>query len=160
MKQLHTILVFAQNKRGVLERIAMLIRKKMYNLEQITASDTDKDGIKRITIAFSHEESDKLPQIISQMNKIVEVIETKLVDPAMTIQREVALIKVKRPDNLSELLSLVQVFKGQVVHTMPDNLVIQVTGTTRTITEFLSVLRQDYTVLEFGSTGSVAMEQG
>jgi acetolactate synthase small subunit len=45
MSKLHTILVFAQNKRGVLERITMLIRRKMYNLETITASDTEVEGI-------------------------------------------------------------------------------------------------------------------
>ncbi len=158
MKKMHTILVFAQNKRGVLERISMLIRKKMYNLEQITASDTEIKGIKRLTISFSHEEGAKLPQIISQMKNIVEVIEVKLVDPEMSIQREVALIKIERPKNLPELISLANIFEAKVVNTSGKNLILEVTGSPTKIDDFLNML-SPYKILKYGSSGSVAIEK-
>ena len=157
MRKLHTILVFAQNRRGVLERITMLIRKKMYNLEQITASDTEKKGIKRITISFSHEEGVKLPQIISQIHSVIEVIEVRLVDKNNCLQQEVALIKIKSPDNISEIIALSDLFESKVLHVSKADIVLQITASPDKIDEFLLILEK-FEILEIGRSGSVAME--
>lgn len=154
----YTILVFAQNRRGVLERITMLIRKKMYNLEQITASDTEKDDIKRLTISFSYKEAAKIPQIISQINKIIEVVKVKLVDPDFSIQREVALIKIKRPDNLSEIISIAQIFEARVVNAKQQDLIIEAIGNPEKLNDLISIL-EPYKILELGRGGAVAMEK-
>jgi acetolactate synthase I/III small subunit len=158
MSKLHTILVFAQNKRGVLERITMLIRRKMYNLETITASDTEQEGIKRITITFSQGDADKIPQIIVQIKKIVEVVSVKWVDDFQTIEREIALIKIKRPQNLSEITSLVDIFRGSVVSVSPESVVLQISGERKKTLSFIQALNQ-FEILEIGSSGIVAMER-
>jgi len=158
MSKLHTILVFAQNKRGVLERITMLIRRKMYNLETITASDTEVEGIKRITITFSQGDADKIPQIVSQINKIVEVVEIKAVDSQHTVQREVLLVKIARPQNLSEVTSLVDIFRGSVVDVSEKSVILQVAGDRHKTLGFLNALKQ-FQILEVGSSGIVAMEK-
>jgi len=158
MSKLHTILVFAQNKRGVLERITMLIRRKMYNLETITASDTEVEGIKRITITFSQGDADKIPQIVSQINKIVEVVEIKAVDSQHTVQREILLVKIARPQNLSEVTSLVDIFRGSVVDVSEKSVILQVAGDRHKTLGFLNALKQ-FQILEVGSSGIVAMEK-
>lgn len=158
MPKLHTILVFAQNRRGVLERITMLIRRKMYNLETITASDTEVDDIKRITITFSQGDADKIPQIAVQISKIVEVIDVKIVDKATTVEREILLVKIKRPANLSEVTSLVDVFRGNVVDVSENTLILQVAGTREKTTSFVRAIQQ-FEILEMGSSGIVAMEK-
>lgn len=159
MRKLHTVLLFAQNKRGVLERITMMIRKKMYNLEQITASDTEKEGIKRITISFSHEEEAKLEQIVSQLKTIVEVIEAKIVDNQVSLLREVAVIKIKRgSQNLSEIMALVDIFKAEVVFTKAEYIILQIVGTPQKIHDFVSSI-QPFGILEMGSSGGIAMEK-
>jgi acetolactate synthase I/III small subunit len=158
MKKSNTILVFAQNQRGVLERISMTIRKKMYNLEQITAGDSEIEGIKRLTISFSHEETDKLPQIINQLKKIVEVIDVKIVDQFNSFEREVALIKLKKPQDLSELLSLGQAFKSEIININEETVLIEITGDSQKINNFL-VLLKPYQILELGRSGLVTMEK-
>jgi acetolactate synthase-1/3 small subunit len=158
MRKMHTILVFAQNKRGVLERLTMVIRKKMYNLEQITASDTEKDGIKRLTISFSHEESEKIPQIISQIKNVVEVIDAHLVEPENTILREVGLFKIARPPHLSEILSLAGIFKAEVIYTTEKYLIIELVGSPAKIHDFKNLLKE-FKILEMGTSGGVAMEK-
>jgi acetolactate synthase I/III small subunit len=158
MKKSNTILVFAQNQRGVLERISMTIRKKMYNLEQITAGDSQIEGIKRLTISFSHEETSKLPQIINQLKKIVEIIDVKIVDQFNSFEREVALIKLKKPQNLSELLSLGQVFNSKLINVNEETVLIEITGDSQKINNFL-VLLKPYQILELGRSGLVAMEK-
>ncbi len=158
MSKLHTILVFAQNKRGVLERITMLIRRKMYNLETITASDTEVEGIKRITITFTQGDADKIPQIVVQINKIVEVISVKAVDSANTVEREILLVKIKRPQNLSEVTSLVNIFRGSVVDVSEQTVILQVAGERKKTLGFITALKQ-FEILEIGSSGIVAMEK-
>lgn len=158
MPKLHTILVFAQNKRGVLERITMLIRRKMYNLETITASDTETEGIKRITVTFTRGDADKIPQIVVQIKKIVEVISVKVVEEVNTIEREIALVKIKRPQNLAEVTSLVEIFRGSVVSVAPDNIVLQISGERKKTLSFINALAQ-FEILEIGSSGVVAMER-
>lgn len=158
MRKMHTILVFAQNKRGVLERLSMVIRKKMYNLEQITASDTEKDGIKRLTISFSHEESEKIPQIISQIKNVVEVIDAHLVQPENTVLREVGLFKIVRPTHLADILSLADIFKADVIYTTEKYLIIELVGSPAKIKDFENLLKE-YKILEMGTSGGVAMEK-
>ncbi len=158
MSKLHTILVFAQNKRGVLERITMLIRRKMYNLETITASDTEQEGIKRITITFTQGDADRIPQIIVQIKKIVEVISVKEVQETQTIEREIALVKIRRPQNLTEVTSLVDIFRGNVVSVTNDSVVLQISGEHRKTLSFINALRQ-FEILEIGSSGVVVMER-
>jgi acetolactate synthase-1/3 small subunit len=154
----HTVLVFAQNNRGVLERIAMMIRKKMYNLEQITASPTETPNISRLTISFSRNESSKLPQIVSQLKKIIEVVDVRIVDPATTVIREVALVKIKRPELVSELSSVIRMFKANVVFTSQDYIIAEMTGSPENIQHFLLFLKT-FEILEIGTSGGVAMEK-
>lgn len=158
MTKLHTILVFAQNKRGVLERVTMLIRRKMYNLETITASDTEIEGIKRITITFTQGDEAKIPQIVVQMKKIVEVISVKAVKSTDTVEREILLVKIKRPQNLSEITSLVDIFRGSVVDVSENSIILQIAGERKKTTSFINCLNQ-FEILEIGSSGIVAMEK-
>jgi acetolactate synthase I/III small subunit len=158
MKKTTTILVFAQNKRGVLERIAMLIRKKMYNLEQITASDTEREGIKRLTISFTHGGEIKSEQIVNQINKIIEVVEVKDVSEADVIQTEVCLIKIKRPKNISDITRLADVFRVSIVHVDEKSLIIQGVGTSKQNSALAEALK-DFGILEMGSSGYTVMEK-
>ena len=158
MQKSNTILVFAQNQRGVLERICMMIRKKMYNLEQITAGDTQQMGVKRLTITFSHKENDKLPQIVNQLKKIVEVLEVKVVDSNNSFERETALIKLKRPKELPELISLGQIFGSKIINLSDLDVILEVTGNPKKIDNFLSLLKS-YQILELGRSGPIAMEK-
>lgn len=153
----HRILVFAQNKRGVLERITMLIRRKMYNLEQITASDTERDGIKRITICFSHQEGAKLKQIALQIEKIVEVIEARIIDNETSFCREVGLIKIQKPKSMPELLKLTEMYSTEIIHVGDQDLIIQVVGTSRRIQDLIKLLK-DFGILEWSTSGGISME--
>ncbi len=153
-----TILVFAQNKRGVLERIAMLIRKKMYNLEQITASDTEKEGIKRLTISFTFDKDVKMDQIINQINKIIEVVEVKDVSDKGVVKSESVLIKIKRPKNLAEITKILDLFKVNIMHIDSKSIILQGVGGPEETGSLIEAMK-DYEILELGSSGFVAMEK-
>ena len=52
------ILAFMQNRPGVLNKISMLIRRKMYNVETITVCTTQQQAISRMTLTL-YEDSDE-----------------------------------------------------------------------------------------------------
>lgn len=154
--QQHTIVLFALNRRGVLERITMLIRKKMYNLEQITASDTEREGIKRVTITFSHKEGEKIPQIMKQLQKIVEVLEVVDMTSTSSIKVEVGLFKLAKPDHLGDISKICEIFGAKIVHLDKISVIIQGVGSSSHLQELFSAL-EPYQIIEYSTSGQVAM---
>ncbi len=156
-KKYHTILIFAENKRGVVERISMLIRRKRYNLEQITASDTEKKGIKRLTLSFSHKEGVRIPKIIKQIKKIIEVLEVSQVCQKKDITTEVALIKIAKPKDMSLLNKITSSENISIIKSSDDELIIQAVGNPERILDIKKQVEKDFDLKEFGSSGAVAM---
>jgi acetolactate synthase-1/3 small subunit len=68
------ILAFMLDRSGVLNKVFMLIRRKMINVDTITACATQQPGISRITLTLREESDDKALQLIKQMEKLTEVI--------------------------------------------------------------------------------------
>ena len=87
------ILAFMQNRPGVLNKISMLIRRKMYNVETITACATPMPGISRMTLTLYEDSDDKMAQVVRQIEKVTEVISARELDIDQSFWREVAIIK-------------------------------------------------------------------
>ena len=71
------ILIFTLNRSGVLNKIAMLIRRKMRNVDTITACATQQPGISRMTITLREDSDDKTLQVTKQIEKLTEVISAR-----------------------------------------------------------------------------------
>ena len=128
----------------------------MYNLEQITASDTEKKGIKRLTLSFSHKDGEKIPQIIKQIKKVVEVIDVSLVEEG-SILSEVGLIKIRHPEKMVALNKIIAVDNVKILNATDDDLIIQIVGSPEEIFDFKQEIESDFEIVEFGSSGAVAM---
>ncbi|MEN8688900.1 MAG: acetolactate synthase small subunit, partial [Desulfobacterales bacterium] len=89
------ILIFVLNRPGVLNKISMLIRRKMYNVETITACRTHRPGISRMTLTLFENSDDKMQQVIKQIEKVAEVLSAKELDVDGSFWREVAIIKLE-----------------------------------------------------------------
>ena len=87
------ILAFMQNRPGVLNKISMLVRRKMYNVETITACTTPQPGISRMTLTLYEDSDDKMAQVVRQVEKVTEVISAKELDIDQSFWREVAIVK-------------------------------------------------------------------
>ena len=61
------ILAFMQNRPGVLNKISMLVRRKMYNVETITVCTTPQPGISRMTLTLYEDSDDKMTQVVRQV---------------------------------------------------------------------------------------------
>ena len=78
------ILAFMQNRPGVLNKISMLVRRKMYNVETITVCTTTQPGISRMTLTLYEDSDDKMALVVRQIEKVTEVISAKELDIVLT----------------------------------------------------------------------------
>jgi acetolactate synthase-1/3 small subunit len=99
------ILAFMQNRPGVLNKISMLIRRKMYNVETITACTTQKPGISRMTLTLYEDSDDKMAQVVRQIEKVTEVISARELHIDRSFWREVAIVKFEADGDKMEQLT-------------------------------------------------------
>ena len=130
------ILAFVQNRPGVLNKMTMLIRRKMYNAETVTACKTHlRPGISRVT----------------------EVISAKELDIDQSFWREVAIVKTEA--DASQIESLERKFNFEILDRQNHGLfIIQVSGTEKKIDDFLHELGREK-IIEVARSGFTAIEK-
>ncbi len=152
----HTILAFMQDKPGVLNKIAMLLRRKMYNVDTLTVCKTETQGISRMTITLRTDDPLKVKHIVKQIEKVVEVISAENLDPDESFWREIALIKIKlansKFENLKINYDLKELSENDICR------VIQIAGTERYIDAFLGEVGKK-NVIEIARSGVTAMKE-
>ena len=151
------ILAFMLNRPGVLNKISMLIRRKMYNVETITACPTNKPGVTRMTLTLRQDSDDKMIQVIKQIEKITEVISAKELDIDQSFWREVAIVKAEVDGNHLEHLQ--ENYNFEILDRQNHELlIIQVAGTSKNVDDFLQELGRDK-VIEVARSGFTALEK-
>ena len=122
------ILIFVLNRSGVLNKISMLIRRKMYNVDTLTVCATLQPGISRITLTLREDSDPKALQVIKQLERMTEVISAKELDIDHSFWREVAIVKFEADD--SHLEKLKQNFPLEILDRRNhERIVAQIAGT-------------------------------
>jgi acetolactate synthase-1/3 small subunit len=156
-KKRRAILAFMQNRPGVLNKISMLIRRKMYNVETITACTTQKPGISRMTLTLYEDSDDKMAQVVRQIEKVTEVISARELDIDQSYWREVAIIKLEADEDQMERLT--GKYRIEILDRQNQGLfIVQLAGTSKLIDDFLRELGADR-VIEVARSGFTALER-
>jgi acetolactate synthase-1/3 small subunit len=151
------ILAFMQNRPGVLNKIAMLVRRKMYNVETITACTTPQPGISRMTLTLYEDSDDKMAQVVRQVEKVTEVISAKELDIDQSFWREVAIVKFEA--NSARMEELFDQYRIEMLdHHNHEVFIVQLAGTSKMIDDFLLELGND-TIIEVARSGFTALEK-
>ena len=155
----HTLSVLVENKPGVLARIAGLFARRGYNIESLAVGPTERPELSRITLQVGVENQQYLEQITKQLNKLIEVLKiVELEDTA--VRRELVLIKLKAdPGTRSQIIEIVQLFRGKTVDVQNESLTIEATGSPDKLQALLETLRP-YGIRELVQSGLVALGRG
>ncbi len=155
----HTLSVLVENKPGVLARIAGLFARRGYNIESLAVGPTEREELSRITLQVRVDDQLVLEQITKQLNKLVEVL--KIVELEQSaVRRELVLIKLKAdPATRSQIIEIVQLFRGKTVDVHNDSMTIEATGSPDKLEALLEMLRP-YGVRELVQSGLVALGRG
>ena len=155
----HTLVALVEDKPGVLNRISSLFRRRAYNIESLTVSQTEKEGISRMTIVVQGEET-QIERLIAYLYKLVNVIQVDDLSKNASVNRDLAMIKVKAsPDSRTHIMQTVDVFRARIVDVTNESFIVEVTGDSDKIDGLVEVLRP-YGIIEMVRTGMVSMGRG
>ena len=151
------ILVFVLNRPGVLNKITMLIRRKMYNVDTLTVCTTLQPGVSRMTITLREDGDDRMLQVIKQVEKITEVISARELDIDQSFWREVGIVKFEADG--TQLDKLRRDYNFDILDRQNHELfIVQIAGTSKMIDDFLEEIGADK-IIDVARTGFTAMER-
>ena len=160
MPPLSTIAFLVENKAGVLFKVSNMFRRRGFNIESISVGAVEDPQVARMTVSV-YADNKELNQIVLQLEKMVDVIKVKRLDPMRSIMREMVLIKLDTADPMAreETLRHVNAYHGLILHIDPESIIAEVTGEPETIDEFISKTRP-IGIEELSRTGVTALEKG
>ena len=157
--QRYTIAILVYNRFGVLNRVTSMFRRRQFNINTLTVSETESSDYSRNTVLFEGETRTK-KQLIDQLYKLPDVVSIKEFIPDETVSCELLLIKMENdPKTRDDIRAAADAYKAVTVDYSRDSIVMQMTGETRRIDDFINLMR-DYTILEICRTGIVSLERG
>jgi len=155
----HTISVLVENKFGVLARVAGLFSAKGYNIDSLSVGETNDPEVSRMTIVVTGDDM-ILEQIVKQLRRLIDVIKVSDLTQGSFIDRELVLIKVRaEPAVRSEIINIVDIFRGKIVDVSSKSYTVEVTGDREKIDALISLLTP-FGIKEVARTGKVAMARG
>jgi acetolactate synthase-1/3 small subunit len=155
----HVLVAIVNNRPGVLNRVASLMRARNFNIESLAVSHLDDPEISRMTITLRGDDV-HVEQAAKQLYKLIDVLKVQDVTDDPTVQHELALVKVRATDrNRGELISIVEMYKARIVDMAPDSVIVETTGTETEVDALVALLR-GYGIKEMVRTGTVVMSRG
>lgn len=153
---LHTLAALVENHSGVLARVAGLFARRAYNIDSLSVCQTENPELSRMTIVVNGDDQ-IIEQVRNQLNKLVAVHTVMDLTEESIVDRELALIRVKvTTDTRSEVLQIVDVFRGRVVDMGRSNITVELTGDTQKIDAFVNSI-SPYGLIELVRTGKIAI---
>jgi len=136
----HIITMLVENEPGVTARVSGLFASRGYNIETICGAPTANPKMSRITIT-TKTNPEMLEQIMKQLRRLINVIKVRDMTGAEAVKREMALICVKaQPENRTEILRMIETFRGRIVDTGATHYIIEVSGGQEKIDALLKLL--------------------
>ena len=155
----HTMIAWMEDKPGVLNRVASLFRRRNFNIESLAVGHSETPGISRMTFV-AEGDAREMSQVQTQLYKLINVTAVQDVTDIPTVDRELALIKVKAKNgNRAEVMQIVDIFRGRIVDVAMDTLIVQVVGPENRVNSLIDLLKQ-FGIVEMVRTGKIAMVRG
>jgi acetolactate synthase-1/3 small subunit len=156
-KQTFTISAYSENHIGLLNRITIIFTRRHVNIESLTVSGSAIPGIHKFTIVVN-DTLEKVEKVVSQIDKLVEVLKAFYHNEEEIIHQEVALYKVPTAALISSNNIEVTVRKhsARILEVTSDYTVIEKTGHKEETQELFDELSK-YGLLQFTRSGRIAI---
>ncbi len=153
---LQTISILLENKPGALLRVTGVLSARGYNIEGLTVAKTQDPELSRMTITVDVEERLRT-QVIKQMSKLVNVLQATDMTESPSVIREMVLLRVKcTQEHRTAVLKEAEIFQARVIDSSLEGFVLEATGVTEKLDEFIDVMRS-YGESDVSRSGAVAM---
>ena len=155
----HVLSALVQNQPGVLAHVSGMLASRGFNIDSLAVGETEKPDLSRMTFVV-HGDDAILEQVRKQLDKIVTVVKVQDISSEDFVERDLMLIKMNaNPQQRTEIVLLVEMFRGRVVDISPGSLIIEISGQERKIEAFIELMRP-YGIVELARTGRIALVRG
>ncbi len=155
----HVISLLVENKVGVLARITSLISGRGFNIDSLAVGETENPALSQMTIVVKGDDA-VVEQVRKQLGKIIDVIKVVDFSNDEFVERDLMLLKVYvPPGKRSEIIEIVEIFRGKIVDVGQKDLVIELAGMEEKLEAMIQLLRP-YGIKELVRTGSIAIGRG
>src|SRR5678809_938837 len=90
---LPALVALLEAKPGVLNRVALVFRRRAFNIESLTVGRTDVAGVSRMTIVLDSDQVN-VDRVMAYLYKLVNVLEVEDLRDVPAVARDLALVKV------------------------------------------------------------------
>lgn len=155
-----TLVALVENKPGVLNRVASMMRRRNFNVDSLTVGRTENPHISRMTIVVDAEKT-SAKRIAANLFKLVNVIDVKLVSEEPHVSRDMALIKVRTDDveSRNAVTMICDHYPARIVDIGPMVAILEIAAQEDIVEALISEL-EPIGILEMVRTGVVAMGRG
>ena len=158
-KKKYTLTALVRNEAGVLTRIASLFSRRGFNIDSLAVGTCEKPGLSRMTIVTLADENE-IEQISKQLEKLISVVEVKVLNDSPFVDRELVLIQVETtPSNRLEISQIVELFRSRIVDVASNSIIVEVTGDQGKLTAITQLLMK-FGILAICRTGQIALQRG
>lgn len=155
----HTLSVLVENQAGVLSRISGLFSRRGFNIDSLAVGVTEDKNISRMTIVVNGDEH-VVEQVEKQLNKLIDVIRVRSLDPGDIITRELLLMKVNATGSTrGEIIDIVKIMGARIVDLSKTTLTIELADTPDRL-ELMVELMRPFSIKEVMRTGTIALQKG
>jgi acetolactate synthase-1/3 small subunit len=159
VSQTRLLSVLVENKPGVLNRVASAVRRRGFNIDSLSVGPTDDPSVSRMTIAV-HVGRQQAEQATKQLAKLIDVITIDDVTGQRVVAHEILLIRMHAPlTQRRDIFDIVDIYRGRVVDVASESVIIEVTGSTEKVDNFIDLMRP-FGIKELGRSGAVALVRG
>jgi acetolactate synthase-1/3 small subunit len=158
MKKVYNISLFTENSIGILNRITIIFTRRHLNIDSITASECEVEGVYRYTIVLETDEQ-MVKKVVNQIEKQVDVLKAFYHSDDEVIYQEMALYKLATKVSHSTDLGVVLREHGAVMIAFNNEFTtLEKTGTPQQIRDLFDALKP-FGVLEYARSGRVAISK-
>jgi acetolactate synthase-1/3 small subunit len=159
MESAYNISVFTENSVGMLNRITIIFTRRHINIESITASESEIDGIHRYTIVVK-EPKEVVRKVVSQIEKQIEVVKAFYHADNEVVYQEIALYKLptKMIASGGDAERIVRAHHARILTIESEFTILEKTGYPEEIKVLFNELKP-FGLLEFVRSGRVAISK-
>jgi acetolactate synthase-1/3 small subunit len=155
----HVLVAIVNNRPGVLNRVASLMRARNFNIESLAVGHTENPDVSRMTITLRGDDYG-VEQVSKQLYRLIDVLKVQDVTTERRVEHELALVKVRATNtNRAEIVTIVELSRGRVVDLAADSVIIEASGTEDEIDRLVELVTP-FGIKELVRTGSIVMLRG
>lgn len=102
------------DKAGTLNRLTSIFVRRQFNIVTLSVTPTREDGVSNITFVAEVPDSDVLRNLISQLEKQINIIDVEDITDTNTYNRELVLVKLETPSNHQDLQKVIKPYDALV----------------------------------------------